>query len=91
VQGRQLAAAATLAVALLAPMAPAMAADGSGEPTPPVTQPEREEEPRAPGIAEPATLPFTGSELTGFVLAGAAAIGGGAALLRRTRVRKAEL
>jgi hypothetical protein len=68
-------------------MGPALAASGSTE-RPPVVKPEVIH--RAPdGGDGPATLPFTGADVTAYALAGCAAIGAGTVLVRRTRVRSA--
>ena len=88
-RGHRLAAVAVLVVALLAMMAPAFAS-GSGEKPPEITQPDREHDPRDPA-ERPATLPFTGSDLTAFVVVGAAAVGAGTIVVRRARTRSAQL
>jgi hypothetical protein len=88
-RGHRLAAVGVLIVALLAMMAPAFAS-GSAEKPPEITQPERQKEPRE-RAERPATLPFTGSDLTAFVVAGAAAVGAGTVIARRARARSVRL
>jgi hypothetical protein len=44
-----------------------------------------------PGGRDDSALPFTGSDLALFVIVGAAAVGTGAAIVRRTRASKAEV
>jgi hypothetical protein len=95
-RAHRLAVLAVLVVALMALAAPAFAA-GSGEeppvvnPKPPVEEPRQEPklEPKVEG--ERTVLPFTGSDLTLFVLAGGLTVAVGAAMVGRARVRGAEL
>ncbi|MFN2490936.1 MAG: hypothetical protein ABR529_14620 [Actinomycetota bacterium] len=79
---------AIFVVALFALMAPAFAAEGSGEKPPPVTGPKIEE--RHPTGPDPTPLPFTGSDVTGFVAVGALAVVAGGAIVRRTRTAGAD-
>lgn len=80
------------ALAILAFGGAAYAQEGSVPGTPPggnqVTNPEVEAEVVE---AEGGVLPFTGADLTAFVLVGAAAVGTGAVVLRKTRTTKASL
>lgn len=84
----RLASIAILVVAIMALMSPAFA-EGSGERPPIKPGVQHDPEPEAPA-ERPSTLPFTGADVTAFALVGAATLGAGTLLLRRTRSRGAE-
>jgi hypothetical protein len=91
-RGHRLAAIAVLVVAVMALAGPAFA-KGSGE-KPPATKPKVHHvgNPSDPKVAsERNVLPFTGSDLTLYVLAGGLTVAVGTAMVRRARVRSARL
>ena len=89
--------AAMMVVALMSLGGVAMAQEGSGE-QPPIVEPGRIDRPGpsnpdvAPTIQErgETVLPFTGSDVTLFVLIGAGAVGLGSVVLRVSKARKVE-
>jgi hypothetical protein len=89
VKASRLAAIVVLVVAVMALMSPAFAERGSGEHQPPkddrVEKPHNPPDPVVEPAQRPATLPFTGGDVLGFVAVGAVAVGTGAALVRRSR------
>jgi hypothetical protein len=89
--------AAMMVIAMMSLGGVALAQEGSGE-QPPVVEPDRINRPGpsnpdvAPSIQQrgETTLPFTGSDVTMFVVIGAGAVGLGALVLRVSKVRKIE-
>jgi hypothetical protein len=88
--------AAMMVIGMMALGGVAWAQEGSGE-QPPVIEPERVNRPGpgpdvAPTIQERGgtALPFTGSDVTTFVVVGAGAVGLGALVLRVSKARKVE-
>jgi LPXTG-motif cell wall-anchored protein len=82
-QAQRFAFVALLIVAVMALMGPAVAATGSSERPQVVHNDVVQKSPST----EPASLPFTGSDVTAFAVAGVVAIGTGVVLVRKTRTR----
>ena len=89
--------AAMMVIAMMSLGGVAVAQEGSGE-QPPIVQPDRTQRPgpNAPEVAPTiqerggTALPFTGSDVTLFVLVGAGAVGLGTVVLRVSKARKVE-
>ena len=78
-------------VALMGFFVPAFAQEGSGDKPPGVAPNELNKDSEVLGSAqEDGVLPFTGAQMTLFVIVGFAAIGLGATALRVTKTRKSE-